>query len=84
MISHSSSGLLLGSLLLQVVFQELDYDLFDLLDRVGLGKILLQRVMTERNGIAQRLFLFHHDIGKLFSCGFAALAHLTDALCLGK
>ena len=44
-------ALLLFSLPLQVVLQELDDDLFDLLDRIRLGEILFQRIMAERDGI---------------------------------
>ena len=83
-IFQSSAGLLLGALLLQVVLQELDDDLLYLLDRVGLGEILLQRIMAQRDGVPKGFLFFHHNVIQLILGDTACFAQLSNTLRLGK
>ena len=68
----------------QPAVQQLDDDLFHLLGRVGLGEILLQRILVERYSVVQRLLVLGQDFQHTLFGECAVLAGLFQPLGLGQ
>ena len=59
-------------------------DILHLFGRVGFGEIFFQGVVTQRNGIVERLLFLGYDLMDRILGQRALLAFLLDPLRLGK